>query len=98
MAVVEVELIPELFSRVPMHPAEAALDRVGRAAVAGQGIGGFLGWHRCKRNDAAGRLIYTHEASPNRKQAANYTPVRRAPPGGGGGLFVICREIHAQRA
>src|SRR4249920_491013 len=29
MAVVEIELIPELFSRMSMHPAEAALDRVG---------------------------------------------------------------------
>ena len=65
MAVVEVELIPELFRRMSMHPAEAALDRVGRAAVPGQGIGRFLGRHRCERDYAAGRLICTHETSPD---------------------------------
>src|SRR5580765_8323885 len=67
MAVVEVELIPELFSRMSMHPAEAVLDRVGRAAIAGQGVCGFLGRHRCKRNDAAGWLINAHEVSPKRQ-------------------------------
>src|SRR5580765_4061653 len=67
MAIVEVELIPELFSRMSMHPAEAVLDRVGRAAIAGQGVCGFLGRHRCKRNDAAGWLINAHEVSPKRQ-------------------------------
>src|SRR5687767_13872549 len=35
MAVVEIELIPEFFGRMSVHPPETVLDRVRRAAVAG---------------------------------------------------------------
>src|ERR1700675_1804539 len=94
MAVVEVELIPELFRRMSMHPAEAALDRVGRAAVAGQGVGGFLGRHRCKRDDAAGWLIYTHEVSPKRQIGREL--YARAPVGARR-RSISCRASFAKR-
>ena len=66
MAIVEIELVPEFFRRMAMHPAKAVLNGVGRAAVAGQGVGRLLWRHRCERDDAAGRLIDTHETFPDK--------------------------------
>ena len=65
MAIVEIELVPELLRGMAMHPTEAVLDRVGRAAITGQRIGGFLGRHGRQRDDSTGRLIDTHETFPD---------------------------------
>lgn len=63
MAVVEVELFPELLRGMTMDPVDAGFDRVGLPAVARQGIGGLLRRHRRDGDYAAARLILIHRIS-----------------------------------
>ena len=60
MAVIEVELVPEFFRGMAVHPLDAALNGIGRAAVPRQGIGGLLRWHGRHGDDAPAGLILTH--------------------------------------
>ncbi len=64
VAVVEVELLPEFFRGVAVHPLDAVLDGVGRAAVAGERVGAFLRRHRRHCDHPASRSIDAHEISP----------------------------------
>jgi hypothetical protein len=64
VAVVEIELLPEFFGRVPVDPLDAVLDRIWRATVACQGIGGFFRGHGRHGDDTADWAITAHKLAP----------------------------------
>src|SRR5688500_5763840 len=79
MSVVEIELFPELFGRMAVNPLDTLLDRIGRAAIAGQRVGGFLRRHGGNGDDASGWSVAVHGITPveRRPEVANYSAPRR---------------------
>src|SRR5262249_57693174 len=79
MSIVKVELLPEFFRGMAMHPTDAALDRIGRTAVAREGVGRFLWRHGGQRNHASVGLILAHRTMtlflmPTLVKSALYLP------------------------
>src|SRR5689334_9778578 len=60
MPIIEIELLPKLFRRMPMNPLDAAFDGIGGSTVPGECIRGFFRRHRSDSHHTATVLVLAH--------------------------------------